>query len=198
MNPYKRQIAEITNSALEKGDLRSVMKGTDMFLGLSAPGMVDQDMVRSMAKDPIIFALANPVPEIMPDEAFAAGAKVMATGRSDFPNQVNNSLAFPGIFRGALDVRAKVINDEMKVAAAQAIANLISQEQLDQKTIIPGALDLRVPPAVAAAVAKAAMDSGVARRPVEPELVSKHLSHYLAEGLLAPTAPSMSPDLLQN
>lgn len=189
MNPYKQQIAEITNSALEKGDLRSVMKGADMFLGLSAPGMVDQDMVRSMAKDPIIFALANPVPEIMPDEAFAAGAKVMATGRSDFPNQVNNSLAFPGLFRGALDVRARVINDEMKLAAAQAIADLISDEQLEEKTIIPGALDMRVPPTVAAAVAQAAVDSGVARRPVDPALISKHLSQYLAEGLLAPTSP---------
>lgn len=189
MNPYKTQIAEITNRKGEKGDLRSVMKGADLFLGLSAPGMVDQDMVRSMAKDPVIFALANPVPEIMPDEAFAAGAKVMATGRSDFANQVNNSLAFPGIFRGALDVRARVINDDMKVAAAEAIASLISAEQLEQKTIIPGALDLRVPPAVAAAVAKAAMESGVARRPVDPELVSKHLAQYLAEGLLAPTAP---------
>jgi malate dehydrogenase (oxaloacetate-decarboxylating) len=197
MNPYKRQIAEITNSQLAKGDLRSVMKGADMFLGLSAPGMVDQDMVRSMASDPIIFALANPIPEIMPDEAFAAGAKVVATGRSDFPNQVNNSLAFPGIFRGALDVRARVINDDMKVAAAQAIASLISPEQLEAKTIIPGALDLRVPPAVASAVAKAAMASGVARRPVDPALVAKHLEHYLSEGLLAPTSPTLPIGLMQ-
>ena len=149
MNPFKRDIAEITNLADERGDLQTVMRGADMFLGLSVPGTVNQEMVRNMASNPIIFALANPIPEIMPDEAYAAGAKVMATGRSDFPNQVNNSLAFPGIFRGALDVRAREINDDMKIAAAHAIAELITEEQLAAGTIIPSALDFHVPPAVA-------------------------------------------------
>ena len=162
------------------------MRGADMFLGLSVPGTVNQDMVRNMAKDPIIFALANPIPEIMPDEAYAAGAKVMATGRSDFPNQVNNSLAFPGIFRGALDVRAREINDDMKIAAAHAIAELITEEQLAAGTIIPSALDFHVPPAVASAVAKAAMETGVARRVMEPSEVAKQLNHFIAEGMLAP------------
>jgi malate dehydrogenase (oxaloacetate-decarboxylating) len=186
MNPFKRDIAEITNLADERGDLQSVMRGADMFLGLSVPGMVTQDMVRSMAKDPIIFALANPIPEIMPDEAYAAGAKVMATGRSDFPNQVNNSLAFPGIFRGALDVRAREINDDMKIAAAVAIADLITPEQLEKGTIIPAALDFRVPPAVASSVAKAAVETGVARRPMDPAEVAKQLNHFISEGMLAP------------
>jgi malate dehydrogenase (oxaloacetate-decarboxylating) len=186
MNPFKRDIAEITNLADERGDLKSVMRGADMFLGLSVPGMVDQEMVRNMAQDPIIFALANPIPEIMPEDAYAAGAKVMATGRSDFPNQVNNSLAFPGIFRGALDVRAREINDDMKIAAAVAIAELITQEQLEQGTIIPAALDFRVPPAVASAVAKAAIETGVARRPMDPAEVEKQLNHFIAEGMLAP------------
>ena len=186
MNPFKQAIAEITNLSDERGDLESVMRGTDMFLGLSVPGMVSQDMVRSMAKDPIIFALANPTPEIMPDEAYAAGAKVMATGRSDFPNQVNNSLAFPGIFRGSLDVRAKEINDDMKIAAAFAIASLITPEQLAAGTIIPNALDFRVPPAVAEAVARVAIETGVARRIMEPEQVARQLNHFIAEGMLAP------------
>jgi len=186
MNPFKRDIAEITNLADERGDLQSVMKEADMFLGLSVPGMVTQEMVRNMAKDPIIFALANPIPEIMPNEAYAAGAKVMATGRSDFPNQVNNSLAFPGIFRGALDVRAREINDDMKIAAAHAIAELITTEQLEAGTIIPSALDFRVPPAVASAVAKAAMETGVARRPMPPEEVARQLNHFISEGMLAP------------
>lgn len=186
MNPFKRQIAEITNLADERGDLKSVMRGADMFLGLSVPGMLTQEMIRTMKPDPIIFALANPTPEIMPDEAFAAGVKVMATGRSDFPNQVNNSLAFPGIFRGALDVRAHSINDEMKIAAAYAIAELITSEQLAMGTIIPSALDFRVPPAVAAAVAKAAVETGVARRPMAPEEVARQLNHFIVEGIFAP------------
>lgn len=186
MNPFKRDIAEITNLADERGDLQTVMRGADMFLGLSVPGTVNQEMVRNMAKDPIIFALANPIPEIMPDEAYAAGAKVMATGRSDFPNQVNNSLAFPGIFRGALDVRAREINDDMKIAAAHAIAELITEEQLEAGTIIPSALDFHVPPAVASAVAKAAMETGVARRAMEPSEVAKQLNHFISEGMLAP------------
>lgn len=187
MNPFKRAIAEITNLSDERGDLESVMRGADMFLGLSVPGMVSQDMVRSMAKDPIIFALANPVPEIMPDAAYAAGAKVMATGRSDFPNQVNNSLAFPGIFRGALDVRAREINDDMKIAAAYAIADLITGNQLESGTVIPAALDFQVPPAVASAVAKAAVETGVARRPMDPAEVAKQLNHYITEGMFAPS-----------
>ncbi len=186
MNPFKREIAEITNLANEQGDLESVMRGADMFLGLSAPGMLSQAMVHTMTPNPIIFALANPVPEIMPDLAYEAGAKVMATGRSDFPNQVNNSLAFPGIFRGALDVRARTINDEMKIAAAYAIADLVTQAQLAQGTVIPSALDFSVPPAVAAAVAKAAMDTGVARRPMDPALVAAQLNHFIKEGQLAP------------
>lgn len=189
MNPFKREIAAITNLSDERGDLVSVMRGADMFLGLSAPGMVNADMVRSMAADPIIFALANPIPEIMPDEAYAAGAKVMATGRSDLPNQVNNSLAFPGIFRGALDVRAREVNDDMKIAAAYAIADLIGEESLEAGRIIPAALDFRVPPAVAAAVAQAAIRTGVARRPMDPADVAHQLNRYIKEGtLLAPSS----------
>jgi len=187
MNDFKHAIAEITNLRGATGTLTDVVKGADMFLGLSAPGMLDADMVRSMAPNPIIFALANPVPEIMPDEAIAAGAKVMATGRSDFPNQVNNSLAFPGIFRGALDVRAREINDEMKIAAAEAIASLIDEHTLSEGTIIPHALDFRVPPAVAAAVAAAAVKTGVARKDVSPQAVEKQLKHYIEEGQLTAT-----------
>ena len=138
------------------------MAGADVFIGVSSPGTVTQEMVRSMAKDPILFPMANPVPEIMPDEAKAAGAAVVGTGRSDFPNQINNVLAFPGIFRGALDVRASDINDEMKIAAARALADLVGRD-LTAEYIIPAAFDPRVGPAVAAAVAKAARDTGVAR-----------------------------------
>jgi malate dehydrogenase (oxaloacetate-decarboxylating) len=195
MNPYKRQIAEITNLGDYRGDLHDAIRGADLFLGLSAPGMVNQDMVRSMAKDPIIFALANPVPEIMPDEAVAAGARVVATGRSDFPNQVNNSLAFPGIFRGALDVRARRINDDMKIAAAYAISGLISGEQLESGVIIPGALDLRVPPAVASAVAQSAIDTGEARRKMDPAEISKTLGNYLAECMLSDNSHQVGPAL---
>lgn len=193
MNPYKQQIAEITNLSNERGDLVSAIKGADMFLGLSAPGMVNQDMVRSMASDPIIFALANPTPEIMPDEARTAGARIMATGRSDFPNQVNNSLAFPGIFRGALDVRAREVNVEMKIAAAHAIASMITEEQRAAGTVIPGALDLRVPPAVAAAVAQAAMDTGVARRTVNSDEVARNLTRFLEEGGIMTTTNTVCP-----
>ena len=184
MNKFKHQIAEITNMGNHRGDLDSIVKGADMFLGLSIAGALSSDMVKSMAKDPIIFALANPVPEIMPDEAYAAGAKVVATGRSDTPNQVNNSLAFPGIFRGALDVRAHVINDEMKIAAAHAIASMIDENQLDAGTIIPAALDFRVPPAVAGAVAQAACDTGVARKPMDAKDVANQLKNYIYEGTL--------------
>ncbi len=184
MNPYKERIAEITNLVKNKGDLADVMKGADIFIGLSVPGTVNQEMVKSMAADPIIFALANPVPEIMPNEAYAAGAKVVATGRSDFPNQVNNSLAFPGIFRGALDVRARNINDDMKLAAAFAIASLINPKEIEEGQIIPGALDFRVPPAVAAAVAKAAVETGESRHTVDPKQVQAELKNYIYEGEL--------------
>ena len=163
LNPIKAEMAEITNLNCEKGTLAEVIKGADVFIGVSAPGTLTKEMVQTMAKDPIIFACANPTPEIFPDEAKAGGAAVVSTGRSDFPNQVNNVLAFPGIFRGALDVRASDINDEMKVAAAYALAGLVSDDELNADYIIPAAFDPRVKDAVAKAVAKAAIDSGVAR-----------------------------------
>jgi len=163
LNAEKELMAEISNLELKKGTLKEVIKGADVFIGVSAPGMVDQDMVRSMAKDPIIFAMANPTPEIMPEDAMAAGAKVVGTGRSDFPNQINNVLAFPGLFRGALDVRASDINDEMKIAAAEAIASLIIKEELNPEYVIPSPFDTRVAQEVAKAVAEAAKKSGVAR-----------------------------------
>ena len=163
LNPIKEEMAKITNYNHEKGTLTEVIKGADIFIGVSAPGTLTPDMVRTMAKDPIIFACANPTPEIFPDEAKAAGAAVVSTGRSDYPNQVNNVLCFPGIFRGALDVRASDINDEMKVAAAYAIAGLVSDEELNADYILPAAFDPRVKDAVAAAVAEAARKSGVAR-----------------------------------
>lgn len=163
LNDIKREMAEISNLECKKGSLGDVIKGADVFIGVSAPGSLTQDMVRSMAKDPIIFAMANPVPEIMPDEALAAGAKIVGTGRSDFPNQINNVLAFPGIFRGALDVRAKDINDEMKIAAAEAIANVIPESELRTDYIIPDSFNPLVRDAVANAVKEAAVRTGVAR-----------------------------------
>ncbi|WP_173452096.1 NAD(P)-dependent malic enzyme [Eubacterium pyruvativorans] len=163
MNWIKEEMAEVTNLQGEKGSLADVMKGADVFIGVSAPGLVTQEMVRSMNRDAIIFACANPTPEIFPDEAKAAGAAVISTGRSDFPNQINNVLAFPGIFRGAFDVRAKDINEEMKMAAAKALADLIPAEELNADNIIPKAFDPAVGPAVAKAVAEAARQSGVAR-----------------------------------
>ncbi|MBP3875771.1 MAG: NAD-dependent malic enzyme [Lachnospiraceae bacterium] len=163
LNPIKEEMAKITNFDHEAGSLADVIKGADVFIGVSAPGTLTQDMVRSMAKDPIVFACANPTPEIFPDEAKAAGAAVVSTGRSDFPNQVNNVLCFPGIFRGALDVRASDINDAMKIAAARAIAGLVSDEELNADYILPKAFDPRVKGAVAKATAQAAIDSGVAR-----------------------------------
>jgi len=163
MNWIKTEMAEVTNPRNLKGSLSDAMRGADVFIGVSAPGSVSQDMVRSMAKDPILFACANPTPEIFPDEAKAAGARVVSTGRSDYPNQINNVLAFPGIFRGVFDVRASDINEEMKVAAAQALAGLISDEELNEDYIIPAAFDPRVGPAVAKAVAEAARRTGVAR-----------------------------------
>ncbi len=163
MTPAKAEIASFTNKNKVKGTLADAMKGADIFIGVSSPKCVTQDMIRSMAKDPIVFPMANPVPEIMPDEALAAGAAVVGTGRSDFPNQINNVLAFPGIFRGTLDVRASDINEEMKIAAAKALADFVKPEELSKDKIIPAAFDEGVGEAVAAAVAKAARDSGVAR-----------------------------------
>ena len=163
LNKEKEEMAEICNQNMEKGTLAEVLKGADVFIGVSAPGTVTEEMVQSMADKPILFPMANPVPEIMPDLAKKAGAAVVGTGRSDFPNQINNVLAFPGIFRGALDVRAKDINDEMKVAAAYAIAGLVEEDKLSPDYIIPNAFDKRVSKAVAEAVAEAARKTGVAR-----------------------------------
>ena len=163
LNSAKEEMAKITNPEKKAGSLAEVIVGADVFIGVSAPGVLTADMVATMAKDPVVFACANPVPEILPDEAKKAGVAVMATGRSDFPNQVNNVLAFPGIFRGALDVRASDINDEMKIAAANAIAGVVSDEELNPEYILPDAFDPRVGKAVAAAVAEAARKSGVAR-----------------------------------
>ena len=163
LNEAKEEIASITNQKMKKGGLKDVIVGADVFIGVSAPGVLTEEMVKTMAKDPIVFACANPVPEILPEVAHRAGVAVMATGRSDFPNQVNNVLAFPGIFRGALDVRASDINDEMKLAAAYAIADLVSAEELNPDFVIPDAFDPRVGKAVAAAVSAAARKSGVAR-----------------------------------
>jgi malate dehydrogenase (oxaloacetate-decarboxylating) len=163
MNPAQEAMAKITNPEKFSGKLADAMKGADVFIGVSAPHIVSQDMVRSMAEDPIIFPMANPTPEIEPDEALAAGAAVVGTGRSDHPNQINNVMCFPGLFRGALDVRATDINEEMKMAASLALAGLVSDEELKSDYILPLAFDKRIGPAVAAAVAKAARDSGVAR-----------------------------------
>lgn len=163
LNAEKEEMAKVTNLKGIQGSLADVMKGADVFIGVSAPNVVTREMVESMADDSIVFACANPVPEIMPDEAHAGGAAIVATGRSDFPNQINNVLAFPGIFRGALDVRASDINDEMNIAAAYAIADLVGAEELAADSIMPDAFDERVAPAVAEAVAEAARKSGVAR-----------------------------------
>ena len=164
MNEIKKEMAEVTNPRGLKGTLADAVAGADVFIGVSAPGVLTQEMVKAMARDAVIFACANPTPEIFPDEARTAGARVIATGRSDFPNQINNVLAFPGIFRGTFDVRASDINDEMKIAAAEALAGLISEEELNEDYIIPAAFDPRVGQAVAEAVAEAARKSGVARR----------------------------------
>ncbi|MBO4494005.1 MAG: NADP-dependent malic enzyme [Ruminococcus sp.] len=163
MNPMKDEMAEITNQQMRKGSLEEVIKGADVFIGVSAPGCVTPEMVKSMADKPILFPMANPTPEIMPDLAKEAGAAVVGTGRSDFPNQINNVLAFPGIFRGALDVRASDINDAMKIAAAKAIASFVTDDKLSADYIIPSALDKTVAQAVAKSVAQAARDTGVAR-----------------------------------
>ncbi|MCA0147322.1 MULTISPECIES: malic enzyme-like NAD(P)-binding protein [Bacillaceae] len=173
MNSTKDEVAKFTNRDHIKGGLGEVLKDADVFIGVSVAGALTEEMVSSMKQDPIIFAMANPVPEIMPELAKAAGAKVIGTGRSDFPNQVNNVLAFPGIFRGALDVRATHINEKMKQAAVEAIASLITEDELNADYVIPAPFDKRVAPAVAAAVAKTAMETGVARLKVDPEEIRK-------------------------
>ncbi|HWO97335.1 MAG TPA: malic enzyme-like NAD(P)-binding protein [Bacillus sp. (in: firmicutes)] len=173
MNSVKAEVASYTNHDKLEGSLADVIKGADVFIGVSVEGALTKEMIETMNENPIIFAMANPVPEIMPEEAKAAGAKVIGTGRSDFPNQVNNVLAFPGIFRGALDVRATHINEKMKMAAVEAIANLIDEKELHADYVIPAPFDPRIAPAVAAAVAKAAMETGVARIRVNPEDVAE-------------------------
>ncbi len=167
MNRIKSEMARITNAGDLKGTLADAVRGRDLFIGLSVAGAMQPDMVRSMNRNAIVFALANPEPEIFPDQAKQAGAAVCATGRSDLPNQVNNSLAFPGIFRGALDTRARRITDEMKIAAAHAIAAMVPEAELHPDLIIPNALDFRVAPSVAQAVAQVAMESGEARQEVD-------------------------------
>ena len=163
LNPAKQEIAAVTNKNKEEGSLADVIKGKDVFIGVSAPGLVTADMVKTMASDPIIFAMANPVPEIMPDEAKEGGARIVATGRSDFPNQINNVLVFPGIFRGALDARATAITEPMKEAAARAIASIVTDDELSEDYIIPDAFNEKVAKAVAKAVADEARKSGIAR-----------------------------------
>ncbi|MEK4028494.1 MULTISPECIES: malic enzyme-like NAD(P)-binding protein [Bacillaceae] len=169
MNPVKEEVAKYTNVHRQEGSLKDVIKGADVFIGVSVAGALTKEMIQTMNPEPIIFAMANPVPEVMPEEAKMAGARVIGTGRSDFPNQVNNVLAFPGIFRGALDVRATHINEQMKQAAVEAIAGLIEDHELNADYVIPGPFDPRVAPAVASAVAKAAMETGVARLKADPE-----------------------------
>ncbi len=171
MTPAQEEMSRITNKRGLSGGLAEAVAGADVFVGVSAPGVLKPEMIASMAEKPIVLPMANPVPEIMPDEALSAGAAVVGTGRSDYPNQINNVLAFPGIFRGALDVRARDINDEMKVAASLAIASLVSDEELSAEYIIPKAFDERVGKAVAKAVAKAAVESGVARLPLPGDML---------------------------
>ncbi|MBO1514237.1 NAD(P)-dependent malic enzyme [Metabacillus bambusae] len=173
MNEVKSEVAKFTNRDQIEGSLADVIKEADVFIGVSVEGALTKEMVQSMNPEPIIFAMANPVPEIMPEDAREAGAMVIGTGRSDFPNQVNNVLAFPGIFRGALDVRATHINEKMKIAAVEAIASLVSESELSSDYVIPAPFDVRVAPAVASAVAKAAMETGVARIKVDPEEVAE-------------------------
>lgn len=173
MNPFKEEIAKITNRNKIEGSLSDALTGADVFIGVSVAGAVNEDMVRLMNDDPIIFAMANPTPEIFPEDAKKAGARVVGTGRSDYPNQVNNVLAFPGIFRGALDARASHINEEMKIAAAYAIAELIQEDELNEEYVIPDPFDPRVAPRVAAEVARAAMKTGVARITVDPAEVEE-------------------------
>src|SRR5690625_260527 len=172
MNGIKERVSKFTNKNKETGTLGTVLEGADVFIGVSVGGILTEEMVKKMNEDPIVFAMANPDPEILPQDAKAAGVKIIGTGRSDYPNQVNNVLAFPGIFRGALDVRATRINEKMKIAAAEGIASLISDEERNEDYVIPGPFDPRVAPVVAASVAKAAMESGVARIEVDPDEVA--------------------------
>lgn len=184
MNDIKEQVAKETNPQCQKGSLEDVIEDADVFIGVSVGGALTPEMVKKMAENPIIFAMANPDPEILPNVAKEAGAKIIGTGRSDFPNQVNNVLAFPGIFRGALDVWATRINDKMKVAAVEAIANLITEDELNEDYVIPAPFDPRVAPSVASYVARAAMETGVARIQVDPEEVfekTKRLSQIVEE-----------------
>ncbi len=184
MNPTLAQLASQTNRQRLKGRLEDALPGRDVFIGVSVAGMLKPELLKLMAPEPIVFALANPVPEIMPQDALAAGARIVATGRSDFPNQVNNSLVFPGMFRGALDVRARTITFEMEQAAAQALADVIPPQDLQKDYIIPDAFDFRVPPAIAAAVAKSAMEMGVARITRDPESIARETKAFLYEGEL--------------
>ena len=188
MNPVKAEMARVTNTERRTGKLADALVGADAFIGLSVPKAVTPEMVRTMAKDSSVFAMANPVPEIFPEEAKAGGAAVVATGRSDFENQVNNSLGFPGIFRGALDVRAREINDAMKIAAAHAIAGLVTDKELKPEYILPYMLDFRVPVAVAKAVAISAMETGVARLKVDPEIIAENARAFIYEGKLGLTS----------
>ncbi len=180
MNKYKDEMAEISNKNLVKGNLKAALKGADVFIGVSTANCVTKDMIESMNRDPIVMAMANPNPEILPKEAMEGGAKIVCTGRSDYPNQVNNVLAFPGIFRGALDIRASEINDEMKIAAAYAIADIVDENELRPEFVIPQAFDLRIAPKVASAVARSAIETGVARkRDITPEMVEEHTKDLL-------------------
>lgn len=181
MNESKELVAKFTNLDKQEGTLEDMLEGADVFIGVSVAGALTEEMIAKMNDEPIIFAMANPEPEIMPDQAKNAGARVIGTGRSDYPNQVNNVLAFPGIFRGALDVRATRINEKMKVAAAHAIADLIADDELNEDYVIPAPFDERVAPAVAKSVAKAAMDSGVARIQVDPEEVAEKTRQLTSE-----------------
>jgi malate dehydrogenase (oxaloacetate-decarboxylating) len=184
MSRIKDELAEFTNPDRLRGSLAEVLSGAEVFIGLSGPDVLDQDMVKSMAPEPVVFAMANPEPEIHPDEAKAAGAAVVATGRSDFPNQINNCMAFPGIFRGALDIRARAINDDMNIAAAYAIAELVGKE-LSPQQILPNAMDFRVPPAVAEATARAGLETGTARIHIDPERVGRHTREFIYDERLS-------------
>ena len=180
MNKYKDEMAEISNKNLVKGNLKDALKGADVFIGVSTANCVTRDMIKSMNRDPIVMAMANPNPEILPKEAMKGGARIVCTGRSDYPNQVNNVLAFPGIFRGALDIRASEINDEMKIAAAYAIADIVDENELRPEFVIPQAFDLKIAPKVASAVARSAIETGVSRkRDVTPEMVEEHTKDLL-------------------
>jgi malate dehydrogenase (oxaloacetate-decarboxylating) len=185
MDASKRALADFTNQSGRSGMLGDVLQGVDVFVGLSAPGTLTPEMIRTMAADPMIFALANPTPEIAPDVAKSAGAFAVATGRSDFPNQINNSLAFPGVFRGALDVRARTISDDMKIAAAHAIADLVLPDRLSPEFLIPDSLDLRVAPRVAAAVARSAQAHGLARVNIDPAEIEMRCRDLVYEGTIA-------------